>query len=404
MNARAERFPLMDSMRAIAALSVLAAHAALFAGLWTSGSFLQPYVSQLGAGISVFFLISAFLLYRPFVVARVNGERLPSTGAYAWRRFLRIVPAYWVALTVLTLCLTMGSVVKPIWHAVVLYGFGQIYTVETTGLGIPQAGTLCVEMTFYAFIPLWAFAMRRRGLRTELAALAGLVLFSTAWKLAAIDQVGAFTVGGGPWRTALPGFIDQFAVGMALAIASVHGLPARAARAVARAWPWWLAGAVAYVLVADVVGQPPLDAGRGGGGLYMLRHWLVTLFAATLLVPAMFASDRGGAIRRVLGWRPLLYVGLVSYGVYLWHYAVVQQTANGISGWLTNTLGFGPTARFLVLFATGLAGAIAIASVSYYLVERPFLSLKGRVRAGPDRAEPSEAIAEPAPATPATVK
>jgi peptidoglycan/LPS O-acetylase OafA/YrhL len=401
MNARADRFPLMDSMRAIAALCVLAAHAALFAGLWTSDSFLSPYVSELNAGVSVFFLISAFLLYRPFVAARVNGEGLPSTGAYAWRRFLRIVPAYWVALTIVAIWLGMGDAFRPLWHAIALYGFGQIYSMETIDIGIYQAGTLCVEMTFYAFIPLWALAMRRRGLRTELAGLAALVVFSTVWKLVAIDRVGAFTAEGALWLHPLPGVLDQFAVGMALAVASVHGLPARAARAVARAWPWWLVAAVAYVLVADAIGRPALDR---GAGLYLARHWLVTLFAAALLVPAMFGWEHHGAIRRALAWRPLLYVGLVSYGLYLWHYAVVQKTANGVTELLTEDLGLGPTGRFLVLLAAGLAGGLAIASVSYYAIERPALSLKRLVRAGPDRVPPAEAIAEPAPAVPGAAK
>jgi peptidoglycan/LPS O-acetylase OafA/YrhL len=401
MNARTERFPLMDSMRAIAALSILVAHAALFAGLWTSGSFAQSYVSQLGTGITVFYLISAFLLYRPFVVARVNGDGRPSTRAYAWRRLLRIVPAYWVALTVIAIWFSMGGAVKPLWHAFALYGFGQIYTVDTTDLGIYQAGSLCVEMTFYAFIPIWAYAMRRRGLRAELLGLAGLVLFSTAWKLVAIHRVGAFRVGSGPWLHPLPAVIDQFAVGMALAVASVHGLTGRAARAVARSWPWWLAAAVAFELLADVVGQPPLD-GSGGAGLFMLRHWLVTAFAVALLMPAMFGFQHGGGIRRVLAWRPLLYVGLVSYGVYLWHYAVIQKASLNFD--VLDLLGTSPGARFAVLLAIGLAGAVAIATVSYYVVERPFLSLKRRVRAEPGRAEPSEAIAEPAPAAPVTVR
>jgi peptidoglycan/LPS O-acetylase OafA/YrhL len=397
VNVRADRFPLMDSMRAIAALSVLAGHAALFAGLWTSGSFLSPYVAQLNAGVSVFFLISAFLLYRPFVVARVNGDGLPSTGAYAWRRFLRIVPAYWVALTGIALWLGMDAVVKPVWHAFVLYGFGQIYSLETHDLGIYQAWTLCVEIAFYAVLPLWGLAMRRCRPRTELAALAALVLLSTAWKLAAIDRHGALTPEGVLWLQPLPGFLDQFAVGMALALASVHGLPARAARATQRAWPWWLAAAIAFVLVAKVVGVHELSAGG-----YMLRHWLVTIFAATLLVPAMFAWEQGGAIRRLLAWRPLLYVGLVSYGVYLWHYAVVQQASR--SGWILDRLGSGAGARFAVLLAVGISGAIAIATVSYYAVERPFLKLKRRVRAEPGAAEPAEAIAEPAPAIPVTVE
>src|SRR5215212_6043566 len=105
MNARADRFPLFDSLRAIAALSVVAFHAAFFAGMFTSESPLRPYLVRMDVGVSVFFLISGFLLYRPFVRARLGGEGTPHVGGYAWRRFLRIVPAYWVALTIVALWL-----------------------------------------------------------------------------------------------------------------------------------------------------------------------------------------------------------------------------------------------------------------------------------------------------------
>ena len=396
MNVRAERFPLIDSLRAIAALSVLAAHAALFAGLWTSDSFLSPYVIQLNAGVSVFYLISAFLLYRPFVRARFADEPAPSTGAYAWRRFLRIVPAYWVALTVIAVWLSLSSVVKPAWHAVVLYGFGQIYSTETVPLGIYQAGTLCVEVTFYAFLPLWAYMMRRRGFRGELAGLAALWLFSLGWKLFAFGQVTPFASDSTPWLNPLPGVLDQFAVGMALAVVSVRGLPAGLERAVSRAWPWWVGAAAAYVAVSVGIGAPRLDA---GGGVYLLRQELLTVFAAALLVPAAFAWDRGGGVRRLLAWRPLLYVGLVSYGVYLWHYALVRESSTRIQDWLTGTLGFGPTARFLVLFAIGVALSVAVASLSYYAIERPLMALGRRVRRPPEREQSDEALAEPAPAT-----
>src|SRR5215467_11624820 len=125
MNARATRFPLFDSLRAIAAISVLAFHAGIVSGLLSSGSWLKPYAARLDVGVSVFFLISGFLLYRPFTRARLLGESQPQTGAYAWRRFLRIVPAYWVALTIITICLGLPRVFSaagiPIY-----YGFGQI--------------------------------------------------------------------------------------------------------------------------------------------------------------------------------------------------------------------------------------------------------------------------------------
>ena len=75
MSARAVRFPLFDSLRAIAALAVVGTHAAFFAGAYGDGSVVAPYAARLEVGVTIFFLISGFLLYRPFVAALV--EDLP---------------------------------------------------------------------------------------------------------------------------------------------------------------------------------------------------------------------------------------------------------------------------------------------------------------------------------------
>ncbi|HKP89749.1 MAG TPA: acyltransferase [Thermoleophilaceae bacterium] len=400
MNVRAERFPLMDSLRAIAALSVLTFHAGYFAGMYTSGSVLRPYVAQAASGISVFFVISGFLLYRPFVKARLEGLPMPAVGAYAWRRFLRIVPAYWLALTVIALWLSLEIVVDPAWHVPLFYGFGQIYTADTALGGLGPAWTLCVEVTFYAFLPLWALAMRGRGFRAELAALAGLWLASLVWKLLATRHVEPSSLDSGPWLMPLPNFLDQFAAGMALALVSVRGLPASLERATRHAWPWWVAAALAYWLLSTRIGLH----GRLGEDVtpreFMLRHELELVVAVGLIVPAIFAFGRAGPVRRVLAWRPLLYLGLVSYGIYLWHEALVRKIATGTSDWMTDTLGLGVEARFAVLFGLTLAAATAVASASYYAVERPALSLKRLVGPPPERDEPGEALAEPAPAEP----
>jgi peptidoglycan/LPS O-acetylase OafA/YrhL len=402
MNVRAERFPLMDSLRAIAALSVLSFHAAFFAGMYTSDSVLRVYLAQQGAaGVTVFFLISGFLLYRPFVRARLEDLPWPSTGAYAWRRFLRIVPAYWVALTVIAIWLSLTIVVKPAWHVPLFYGFGQIYTAGTSIGGLGQAWTLCVEVTFYALLPLWAFAMRRLrlGWRAELAALAGMWVLSLGWKAFALRHASPSALDSGPWLMPLPNFLDQFAVGMGLAVLSVRGLPAGLERATARAWPWWALAAVAYWVLCsriDLHGRLFEDV---SGRSFVLRHELMTVAALGLLVPAIFAWERRDATRRLLSWRPLLYVGLVSYAVYLWHYAVILKTASGIDHWMNETLGLGVEARYLLLLATGMAGAVAIATVSYYAIERPALSLKRLVGPPPERVQPAEALSEPAPAS-----
>src|SRR4051794_10069912 len=72
VNERAMRFPLFDSLRAIAALAVLATHAAVFASLETgTGTTLGQYAARLDVGVAVFFVISGCLLYHPFARARL---------------------------------------------------------------------------------------------------------------------------------------------------------------------------------------------------------------------------------------------------------------------------------------------------------------------------------------------
>src|SRR4051794_19182180 len=153
------RFPLFDALRAIAVLAVVVFHVAGLTGAlagWPLGS----AALVLGAcGPLLFFVISGFLLYRPFVAARVRGTPPPRAGRYARRRALRILPAYWLALTVLAVFPgIVGAFTGDWWR---YYLFLQLYSDRTLGLGIPVAWTLCVEVAFYAVLPAWALAMRR---------------------------------------------------------------------------------------------------------------------------------------------------------------------------------------------------------------------------------------------------
>jgi peptidoglycan/LPS O-acetylase OafA/YrhL len=125
---------------------------------------------------------------------------------------------------------------------------------------------------------------------------------------------------------------------------------------------------------------------------YLARHELYALVGLGLLVPAIFGDPRRGLIRRVLGWRVLLWLGLISYGIYLWHQAVLTQAYEW--GLPQSDWGIHP---YLVWSGLGFAGAVAMATLSYYLVERPALSLKRLV---PGRVPRGEAVEEPAPAAP----
>src|SRR5687767_2058855 len=87
------RFPLFDGLRAIAALSILLFHAGNHAyQADPQVDWLGYVVARLNVGVPIFFVISGFLLYRPFAAARMQGSRMPRIRDYARRRVLRIVP------------------------------------------------------------------------------------------------------------------------------------------------------------------------------------------------------------------------------------------------------------------------------------------------------------------------
>jgi peptidoglycan/LPS O-acetylase OafA/YrhL len=387
---RAPRFPLLDSVRAIAAITVVAYHASYLSNFDSSGSVLAPLLSRLDVGVTVFFLLSGFLLYRPFVRARLRADPVPGTGAYAWRRALRILPAYWVALTLVSLVLRQTDTFQPS-HALAYYGLGQIYTNVVFG-GIPQAWSLNVEITFYALLPLWAFLIRRlrlpRTVRAELLALAVLALIGIVWNV-------VWTVTAADPQRAnvsrplvyLPAYLDHFALGMALAVISVGvercgRLPRGLGWLERRAWPAWLLAVVAYLVVSEGIGLSPINALQAPmtAPQALGRHWLYPLIALGVLLPAVFGPPGMGRIRRALGHRTVRYVGVVSYGLYLWHYGVMKFAVLHVP-----RLGAGTYLDLIALFAAGALGGVAIASASWHWVERPLLRLKRLV---PDRALP----------------
>jgi peptidoglycan/LPS O-acetylase OafA/YrhL len=409
MNARADRFPLFDSLRAVAALAVLGFHAAFLAGREIPDATLfRQLAGRLDVGVTIFFLISGFLLYRPFVRARLDGERVPRVVAYLWRRALRIAPAYWVALVVVTLWLGLDGVFAGD-KILDYFLFAQIYGADTALGGIGQAWTLCVEVSFYAFLPLWALLMRalpargdrRRALTFEVAGLALLFAFSFAYKLWALRQVAPTELTAAPYLMPLPNFLDQFALGMGLAVVSVwyqgrdRDLPRPMTFLRAHAGLGWLVALVAFVLAATAIGYSGDPQQHYSRTAFVLRHELYSVVALGILVAALFAQPGRGFTGRLLGNRVLAYLGLISYGIYLYHFAVLQK----LEGVLHDVLPESIFWRLIVYVPLGTLGAALIAALSYYVVERPALSLKRLV---PMRGKSArgEAITEPAPAAP----
>jgi peptidoglycan/LPS O-acetylase OafA/YrhL len=208
------RFALVDGLRAIAASTVILYHAGYETGAVHNRVY-GAYVTRGNIGVTLFFLISGFLLYRPFVAHRLIGAPGTRLRDYARRRLLRILPAYWVALTVLALWPGLpGNVFGPDWWR--YYGFLQVYSDRTVLGGIGPAWTLCVEMSFYVALPIFAVLVsaalarrpRRVQIRVELVVLLALALGSLAYR----DWLTVH-LPFSPMLNALPVFVDWFAAG-----------------------------------------------------------------------------------------------------------------------------------------------------------------------------------------------
>jgi peptidoglycan/LPS O-acetylase OafA/YrhL len=354
---RGDRHPSIDGLRAAAAIGVLLTHSAISSGLVATGATGFRYAQRLEVGVTIFFVISGFVLYRPFVLAR---SELPRLGGYAWRRALRIVPAYWIALTVAAVVLGRSEVFD---RPLAFYGFGQIYSQHTLTGGLIQAWTLDIEVTFYVFLPFWAWLLRRAGAKQEVWALAGLAVASLVWKVAFVWSGSPRQVIDSPWLHSLPAYLDQFALGMGLAVVSLR---------VRRPVLLWVVAAVAFWAVSVRIGIGHALFEPYTRWQYMGRHVLYAVVGASLVAAAALATPGRGVVGRVLGNPLAAWLGLISYGIYLWHVTVLQALEDlGFQ----RSLHFHP---FLVVTAVTLVLTTALAAASWYLAERPILRAGSR--------------------------
>lgn len=370
-------FPLFDALRGIAALMVLTFHVVLLTPRIGIGPFGRVTEMFGSLGVQLFFVISGFLLYRPFAAARVQGRPAPALGSYFRRRALRIVPAYWVILTVLAIYPAVHFT-GGFWR---YYGFLQLYDRDTIGLGLPVAWSLCVEVTFYAALPLWARGLRRAGLGRELAILAAVAAGGAAVQVAAVDNGVLYVT-----ARSLIGQAPFFAVGMACALLHAHGRgPAWAAR---RGELCWAGAAVALGLLAwqvppgGIFGSIRQDELLGADGT-ALRLVLSVAFVALVSLPAVFGDRARGPVRGLLAWGPLAWVGMVSYSVYLWHLPIAELLARPSVPEQFSASGLDLVNRVdlltipLLLYMT-LAFTLALSWLTHRYVERPFMRLARR--------------------------
>ena len=299
----------LDGLRALAALAVVAYHLRTVSGL--SFGPLNPVVSGADTGVYVFFALSGYLLYKPFVRGHVD------LVGYGLKRAGRIVPGYLVALVGLVI---LTGTQLPLQHPLPFLTISSSYNLDLRGF-LGNAWTLSAEILFYLTLPLIAAAARGR----EAIVLGGLAIVSVCaatYHRIALTPENAWITG------TFPLVFYAFVPGMLLALLEAQ-YPAQLRRL--RSWPY-LAIGIGYIVLGALMTILPVALATGFGTV-LVMGWLLN--------------------HRLPGSRALGFFGGASYAIYLWHKDAL--------------IAFGPW--------LGLALTLVAASLSWVLVERPILAV-----------------------------
>src|SRR5690554_122203 len=362
--------PALHGLRGIAALAVVLFHwdalfpafggqagTVEFAGT-TWNLFMQVQLGWLG--VPLFFVLSGYLLGGQLK----NKKLTPHTLLHFWRRrFLRIYPAVWLQMGILAL---IAYWLPSLFPAISTFDLAQnilLWINMPPWMTKPINGvwwTLPIELSFYLALPLLVLLQRKIGWIIATAACFALAL---TWRYSVIQTLPSDNyVQHLPWLDMLPGSISSFAAGFAITFLDLRWSKQQWRLACLTGLGLFLA--LQYWLLAFI------DVYWGGHWLLVFWNSAIASSIALLVYCAVHPQCKGA----ILGSRPLVWLGEISFGLYLWHFPA-QKALLAIAPDYWST----PATSALALTVSFLI-TLPLAAVSYYWVERPIMGW--RVRKG----------------------
>lgn len=368
----------IDALRGIAIFGVVFTHLATF-WLWGTRETMNLPLADASLldlllmgylGVPLFFLLSGYLL--TWTEEKRARRGTYSTLSYVKRRALRLVPAYYAATALVVLLWptspSLGDVALVLTF---LHGFKPSFPV---GLD-PAVWSLTPEIVFYAILPL--LVLKFRGLRQRLAIFGILFALSLGTRLLmANGAFDALPLVGDAMKGNRMYFYPTTLLYLFLAGVLLRMMVERIDDGRWRAgWRSHASSAAAMVSVATVALLPYLFIREGlpRSPLALVAEGMVVLF----FMSALLGSP---VLKPLLAWRPLTFVGEISYSLFLLHMTVIFLSARyllfNLRPWFPEQSDPVVWAAFAGYAVAVLAVAIPLSYLSYRYIESPFLRRK----------------------------
>ncbi len=401
----------LDGVRALACLSVITYHLSLLvigAHIWKP---VEPFTTGLilsgASGVTLFFVLSGFLLFLPYAQALLFERNWPSAWRFYLRRFFRIVPAYYAALFLIILLFppqpTNQQYLQPA-HTQDLLLFLLFFMDSTKATNHQINGpfwTLAIEWQYYLLLPLLMVGMavvihRLRqstsGQRCIIVAccLLGVIVWGVYWRYwgyyftahptatfllprCLLDGILFFTFG------TTGKYLEDFAVGMLISLCYIfaRNRPAehRFNHTLRRLSPWLFgAGIVALVLMSMwVYNEHGLHTWPLFDGLHPFFLWSselsYSLSFGLCVIAILFGSP---TLQRPFVWSLLRWIGLISYSLYMWHLPLLLMYNLYIGPALPD---WNPVLAYSMYWLWLWLIIIPISFLSFIWIEKPWIQL-----------------------------
>ena len=398
-----------DFIRAVACLTVLFHHLAQRMKWGEDLGFVEWFrvFAAMGTfGVAMFFVLSGFLLARPFWWALDRGEPMPSIGTYAMRRAARILPGFWLALTVtfilsftlfgarldseLVMRFLAGFFLVADWHWV------TFFPVEING----PLWSISFEVTSYVLLPLCLVGLflvrpltgprwqaRVLWLVAIAAALVAHWLFVTYYPIDNVRRGWDYgLIGGAKWwmpRYNPFGFFAMFAIGALAAGVQVRWASRRSwvfdvISVAGLAWGVWV--------IADLLAAKVDASGFGLLGVPYSFPWFQLAIGLVLA-----ATPSSVLVGRLLDNSVSRYLATISFGIYVWHYVVLELVRKYWAPDIDHGSMADPV-KFVIVSGVITLITIAVAHFSFHAIENPAIHwARGRERKRVDTATLSPA-------------